>query len=224
MRYAPPPPPRRRPAPDAPEPIRRLIHSSEARHAAEERPFDPGAPREHYARPHHFAVNRLTRHLPGRPGYTLCGERADPATLTDDYRDSTCFYCTQAWNREHGMAPNARAQAPADTHAATELVLFIENTADLSPGGPSGQGHSVLINALRKWRKGTYDPVLGVRLFEYLAESGAKRYAREFDHPSRWSEIFNPATRRAVARQLEEDFRASVERGEYDDVDTRIGR
>lgn len=153
-----------------------MIETEEARSRDDERPFDPEAPREHYAGAHHFAVN-------------------------------------------------ARAQAAAvDSHAATELVLFIENTADLALEGPRGQGHSVLLNALRKWRKGTYEPALAVRLFEYLAESGAKRYAHEFDHASRWSEIFNPATRRDVARQLEESFRNSAERGEYDDVDTRIRR
>jgi hypothetical protein len=175
MRYVPPPPPRRRRR-ETSEQLGRLIETEEARHRAEERPFDPEAPREQYASSHHFAVN-------------------------------------------------ARGRAAAvDSHAATELVLFIENTADLSPDGPHGQGRSVLLNALRKWRKGTYEPALAVRLFEYLAESGAKRYAREYDHPSRWSEMFNPATRREAARQREESFRASVERGEYDDVDTKIGR
>lgn len=173
MRYVPPPP--RRARAETSEQLRRLVESEEARSRAEERPFDPEAPREHYAGAHHFAVN-------------------------------------------------PRAQAPADQHAATELVLFIENTADLSPDGPHGQGNSVLLNALRKWRKGTYDSTRAVALFEYLAESGAKRYAREYDHPSRWSEMFNPATRREAARQLEESFRASVERGEYDHVDTRIRR
>lgn len=174
MRYVP-PAPRRRGSAETSEQLRRLIDTEEAQHRAEERPFDPEAPREHYASGHHFAVN-------------------------------------------------ARAQAAVDSHAATELVLFIENTADLSPDGPHGQGRSVLLNALRKWRKGTYEPAPAVRLFEYLADSGAKRYAREYDHPSRWSEMFNPATRREVARQLEESFRNSAERGEYDDVDTRIGR
>jgi len=174
MRYVPPPPPRRARA-ETSEQLRRLVETEEARHRAEDRPFDPEAPREHYAGAHHFSVN-------------------------------------------------ARAQAAVDSHAATELVLFIENTADLSPDGPQGQGHSVLLNALRKWRKGTYEPALAIRLFEYLTESGAKRYAREFDHPSRWSEIFNPATRREAARQLEEGFRNSAERGEYNDVDSRIRR
>lgn len=174
MRYVPPPPPRRARA-AASDQLHRLIETEEARHRAEERPFDPEAPRESYAGSHHFAVN-------------------------------------------------ARAQAPADPHAATELVLYIENTADLSPDGPHGQGHSVLLNALRKWRKGTYDSTQAVTLFGYLAESGAKRYAVEYDSASRWSEMFNPATRREAARQLEESFRASVERGEYDHVDTRIRR
>lgn len=174
MRYVPPPPPRRG-RPETSEQLGRLIETEEARHRAEERPFDPEQPRERYAGAHHFAVN-------------------------------------------------ARAQAAADSHAATELVLFIENTADLSPDGPQGQGRTVLLNALRKWRKGTYEPALAIRLFEYLAEAGAKRYAHEYDHSSRWSEMFNPATRREVARQLEESFRSSAERGEYDDVDTRIRR
>lgn len=111
-----------------------------------------------------------------------------------------------------------------DEHAATELVMFIENTSELSPDGPSGQGRQVLLNALRKWRKGTYDPALAVRLFEYLAESGAKQYAKENGSSEKeWSTMFNPATRHEAARQLEESFRSSVEHGEYDHVDTRVG-
>lgn len=121
-----------------------------------------------------------------------------------------------------GTKPKHREQA--DEHAANELVMYIENTADLSPDGPSGQGRSVLLNALRKWRKGTYDPALAVRLFEYLVESGAKRYAVEFgSSPGEWGTMFNPATRYEAAKQLEESFRSSAKNGEYDHVDTRIG-
>lgn len=118
----------------------------------------------------------------------------------------------------------ATHRAAADEHAATELVMYIENTSDLSPDGPHGQGHSVLLNALRKWRKGTYDPALAVRLFEYLTETGAKRYAKEMGSSEKeWSTMFNPATRHEAAKQLEESFRSSAENGEYDHVDTRIG-
>ena len=105
---------------------------------------------------------------------------------------------------------------PVDEQAATELVMFIENESDLSPDGPQGQGQSVRMNALRKWRNGTYDSTLGVKLFEYLAESGAKRYAKEFASPKEWNTMFNPATRHEAARQLEASFRNSAENGEYD--------
>lgn len=204
---------------------RRMMLMEEARRDATERPFDPDAPREHYAQPHHFAVNQ-TRHLAGPSGYTLCGERVHPDTLTTAYRESTCHYCNQEWQRRHGgLTMNARApSAPADTHAADELVLFIENTADLSLDGPAGQGHSVLLNALRKWRKGTYDPVQAQKLFGYLSESGARRYAQEMHSSLPWNEHFSPATRREVARQLEDSFRAAAARGDYDDVDTSYRR
>ncbi len=126
--------------------------------------------------------------------------------------------------RKKTKAPRKQARKPAvhrdpvDEHAATELVLYIENTSELSPDGPSGQGRSVLLNALRKWRKGTYDPALGVKLFEYLAEAGAKSYSKEYGPTT-----FNPATRHEAARQLEMSFRHSVEHGEYDHVETKYG-
>lgn len=127
-------------------------------------------------------------------------------------------------NAKRGMPHRAPThREPADEHAATELVMYIENTSDLSPDGPSGQGRSVLLNALRKWKKGTYDSTKAVRLFEYLAESGAKRYAKEYDSEKNWATMFNPATRHEAAKQLEASFRSSVENGEYDHVDTRIG-
>lgn len=49
---APPPPPRRGKL----DPTRRLARVT-AEHARREKPFDPEAPRERYAKPHHFAVN-----------------------------------------------------------------------------------------------------------------------------------------------------------------------
>jgi hypothetical protein len=114
-------------------------------------------------------------------------------------------------------------RAPADEQAATELVLYIENTSELSPDGPSGQGRNVLLNALRKWKKGTYDSKPAVKLFEYLAEAGAKQYAKEFGQAKEWSTMFTPATRHEAAKQLEASFRNSAEHGEYDHIDTRVG-
>lgn len=107
--------------------------------------------------------------------------------------------------------------------AADDLVLYIEHTSDLSPDGPRGQGRDVLLNALRKWKKGTYDPDLAVKLFEHLVEVAAKRYAKEFASEREWSTIFTPATRREAAQQLETRFREAVGFGEYEHVDTRTG-
>jgi hypothetical protein len=118
----------------------------------------------------------------------------------------------------------ATHREPADEQAATELVLYIENTSELSPDGPSGQGRSVLLNALRKWKKGTYDPKLAVKLFEYLAEAGAKQYAKEFGEAKEWGTLFTPATRHEAAKQLEASFRNSVKNGEYDHIDTHTGQ
>jgi hypothetical protein len=103
-------------------------------------------------------------------------------------------------NKIHPMARTKRAvtvqahREPADEHAATELVMYIENESDLSPDGPSGQGRSAMLNMLRKWKNGTYDSTLAVRQFAYLTEAGAKRYAKEFDDPKNWNTMFNPAT------------------------------
>lgn len=167
----------------------------------------------------------------GRKAYdawlTAAGSAGDEQTVMDLEAVSRREFAA-AWNalvEEHGLlkateAPRAVTahRDPADQQAATELVMYIENESDLSPDGPRGQGQSVRVNALKKWRAGTYDPVLGVRLFEYLAEAGAKRYAKEFSVGTDWSTIFNPATRHEAARQLEASFRSSAENGEYDRV------
>lgn len=111
----------------------------------------------------------------------------------------------------------------ADTAAADELLLFIDNTSDLSLMGPSGQGRSVALNAYRKWKKGTYDPEKAVTLFGHLIESGAKRYIKEFANTGDLNRTFSAATRKYAAKTLEGDFRAQVERGEFDHLDKEHG-
>lgn len=127
-------------------------------------------------------------------------------------------------NMQDRFEQNAGPRGAVDEQAATELVLYIENTSELSLDGPRGQGRSVLLNALRKWRKGTYDEEKAVKLFEYLAEAGAKQYAQEMGNKRTWATMFNVPTRTAAARQLEESFRSGAEQGEYDHVDTRPGQ
>lgn len=124
----------------------------------------------------------------------------------------------------HTLNPRGGPRGVVDQHAADELVLFIENTRNLSVDGPSGQGHSIKLNLIRKWRKGTYDFELSVKLFGYLAESGAKAYVAEMGHGTPVGARFNVPTRLAAAREMATSFRDRLERGEYDDVDARIGR
>lgn len=120
---------------------------------------------------------------------------------------------------------NARGpRGEVDRHAAEELVMYIENTADLSLDGPRGQGNSILLNLMRKWRKGKYESPLAVKLFMYLTESGAKRYVEEMHSSLPWNQMFNVPTRTEAARQLEASFRERAEQGEYDDLDLRIRR
>ena len=47
---------------------------------------------------------KRTLHLedPKKPGFNLCGEKSYPDTKADGPRETTCFYCKQAWERSHG--------------------------------------------------------------------------------------------------------------------------
>ncbi len=222
--------------------VRRLSAMEAARPRVGEMPFDPEAPREHYAKPHHFALNGgrrrfkvvkperdyRTGELTGSPTDTLISSRAhgfmslQEARRWADDNDVGPFAiveyvagCESDPRLGSRLEPNARFRAaPASLEAATELVLFIENTSHLSPMGPSGQGRSVLLNALRKWRSGDYDPERAATLFGYLAEAGAREYTREFGGD--WKTMFTPATRRLAAAELEESFRTQAANGEFD--------
>jgi hypothetical protein len=97
-----------------------------------------------------------------------------------------------------------RHMPPPDDHATRELVLYIENDSRVY--------HQAYLPAVenlkKKAAKGKYDHLLAAKLFEYTAEHGAKAYAKEFG--GTWNTMFNPATRRAVARELRDNFE-----GEY---------
>lgn len=66
---------RQRPTYEHPQSAGRIIEREEARTRREERPFDPEARRERYARPHHFAVNERRQR----------GIYAGTAAAEDDY-------------------------------------------------------------------------------------------------------------------------------------------
>jgi hypothetical protein len=89
-----------------------------------------------------------------------------------------------------------------DTHAVTELKLYIVNDGQLY----RSQTTSIEENLRKKLAKGAYDHAEAKKLWGYLADAGAKKYSREFG--GTWNVSFPPDVRRAVASQLADDFRA----------------
>jgi hypothetical protein len=98
-----------------------------------------------------------------------------------------------------------------DQHAATELKLYIDNDGDLY----RSQTTSILKNLATKRARGQYKHDLAVKLFGYLVESGAKKYAKGYQP---WHKMFDVATRKAVAEALTKDFEGEAKLGNYDNL------
>jgi len=102
----------------------------------------------------------------------------------------------------------------ADAHAAHELKLYIDNDGDLH----RRQTTSILKNLVAKRARGIYQHDLGVKLFSYLAEEGAKKYAREFGSDQPWNKMFDVSTRKQAAEELANDFETEAGLGNYDQL------
>ena len=95
-----------------------------------------------------------------------------------------------------------------DTIAARALSLYAENDSYLY----TWYAQPIISNLARKMRKGQYDAQKAVKAWEHLATSAAQKYCKEFGTPGdHYSHIFNAATRREAAAQLEEGYREQVE-------------
>lgn len=95
-----------------------------------------------------------------------------------------------------------------DTDAARELTLYAENDGYLY----RHHAKPIIANLARKMRKGQYDVAKAVKAWEYFATEAAKKYCRDFGAPHEaYYRMFNAATRREAAAQLEEGFRDQVE-------------
>jgi len=93
---------------------------------------------------------------------------------------------------------------------ATELKLFIDNDATLY----RQQHVPILKNLATKKARSNYRHDLAVKAFGYLAESGAKKYAKEFG--GTWHQMFDVPTRKRVAEELTRDFEGEYALGNYD--------
>jgi hypothetical protein len=102
----------------------------------------------------------------------------------------------------------------ADLQAARELELYIDNDGELY----RRQYVPIQVNLIKKKLAGTYDQKKAPKLFEYLAEAGAKKYAREFG--GTWHVMFDVPTRKAVAKEYASNFAQQYRSAELDHLVT----
>lgn len=86
---------------------------------------------------------------------------------------------------------------------ARELLLFCENDGDLY----RQQVQPIEKNLKRKMAKGVYNHELSKKLWGYLADNCAKKYAREFGDGQPWHKMFSTADRRSVASSFADGFK-----------------
>lgn len=100
---------------------------------------------------------------------------------------------------------------------ARELCTFVENDGQIY----HSQTLSILKNLATKKARGTYDRDRAVKLFMYLAETGARKYARESGGPGAeagWHEMFPAAVRKLAAAQWRDEFEGEYALGNYDNL------
>jgi hypothetical protein len=87
-------------------------------------------------------------------------------------------------------------------HEVRELQLFCENDGDLY----RQQVQPIEKNLAKKITKGIFDKTKAVKLWGYLADNCARKYAKEFGDGSPWHKMFSTADRREVAKAFNESF------------------
>jgi hypothetical protein len=92
-----------------------------------------------------------------------------------------------------------------DKEAVRELVLTITNDGDLYREKTT----PILENLKKKAAKGKYDRELAVKLWQYLADEGVRRYGRDFG-PGYSVSWLNPATRQEIAKELRDYYEEQV--------------
>ena len=106
-----------------------------------------------------------------------------------------------------------RAKFPAGGWTARELHAYIVNDYDLH----RQQETPIIRNLMRKRAAGKFDMRKSIKLWGYLAESGAKKYAKEYGTERDWSRMFNPRERQLVATRMARNFKETADAGQYDD-------
>lgn len=131
------------------------------------------------------------------------GSRVEHAVIIADDGKGNRAYNPRMCNPSRGTV---------DKPAAHELELFVDSDADLY----RQQYQPILKNLATKKARGIYRHDLAVKLFMYLMESGAKKYAKEYSTGSDWHTIFNVPTRQAAAERFADSFETEYDLGNYD--------
>jgi hypothetical protein len=85
-----------------------------------------------------------------------------------------------------------------------ELQLFCENDGDLY----RQQVQPIEKNLTKKLAKGVYDHEKSKKLWMYLADNCARKYAKEHGEGRDWHKMFSTADRREVAKAFADSFLA----------------
>lgn len=98
-----------------------------------------------------------------------------------------------------GTRTRTRLRGP---HEVRELKLTCENDGDLY----RQQVQPIHKNLEKRLAKGTYDHTKAKKLWGYLADNCAKKYAKEFGDGTPWHKMFSTADRREVAKEFADEF------------------
>ena len=94
---------------------------------------------------------------------------------------------------------------------ARELELWAENDGPIYKTSAT----PIMRNLSKKFKNGTYDPELGVKLWKYHADRAAKGYSQEYSSGDDWKTMFTPAVRMEMARSMEASWRSEMEAGNF---------
>jgi len=102
-----------------------------------------------------------------------------------------------------------------DASVARELEMFIDNDSQLY----RSQHTPIIKNLMTKHAQGRYNSALAVKLFMYLVDNGAKKYAKEHGGPgAKWNDMFPKKIRTKTAEALRDSFEDEAKLGNYDDM------
>lgn len=96
------------------------------------------------------------------------------------------------------------------SRTAEDLRLFVDNDSQLY----RQQTLSIFKNLATKKARGEYTHAGAVKLFGYLAEAGAKKFAKEAGGV--WNQLFSVPTRREASEQWAQEFETEYALGNYD--------